>query len=262
MNFGHDGAPMQFVARYSCTDRTALEPSPTAAATRLSEPWRTSPTANTPGSDVSNGSGARAVYSVPAMIASGSERSVTMKPPRSSITQSPSHPVAGSAPMKQNSPEHGTVRAFAARRVLERHLGEVRSPASARTSVWRDDLDAVVRPRCARSSSATSFGERVASDHERHVAFLLRHVDRGLSGRVAAAHDDHVEAAADACLHVGCRVVHARAFEPFEVVDCQPPVASARRDDDGAGAGSRCRRRARSRESRARRAGRQLRTAH
>jgi hypothetical protein len=28
---------------------TATEPSPTAEATRLTEPWRTSPAANTPG---------------------------------------------------------------------------------------------------------------------------------------------------------------------------------------------------------------------
>jgi hypothetical protein len=41
------------------TDRTALAPSPTAAATRFIEPRRTSPTANTPGMLVSNGSGGR-----------------------------------------------------------------------------------------------------------------------------------------------------------------------------------------------------------
>ena len=52
-------------ARWSCTERTALDPSPTAAATRLSEPWRTSPTANTPGTDVSNGSGSRAANAGP-----------------------------------------------------------------------------------------------------------------------------------------------------------------------------------------------------
>ena len=46
------------VARRSWTERTALEPSPTAAATRFIEPWRTSPAANTPGTEVSNGSGA------------------------------------------------------------------------------------------------------------------------------------------------------------------------------------------------------------
>jgi len=46
-----------WVARRSCTERTALDPSPTAAATRFIEPLRTSPAANTPGTEVSNGNG-------------------------------------------------------------------------------------------------------------------------------------------------------------------------------------------------------------
>ena len=44
------------MASRSWTERTALDPSPTAAATRFIEPWRTSPAANTPSVDVSNGS--------------------------------------------------------------------------------------------------------------------------------------------------------------------------------------------------------------
>jgi hypothetical protein len=46
-------------ARYSWTGRIATEPSPTADATRLTEPCRTSPTAKTPGKLVSNPSGVR-----------------------------------------------------------------------------------------------------------------------------------------------------------------------------------------------------------
>ena len=46
-------------ARYSWTDRTALDPSPTADATRFMESARTSPTPNTPGADVSKGNGSR-----------------------------------------------------------------------------------------------------------------------------------------------------------------------------------------------------------
>jgi hypothetical protein len=41
------------------TEPTATEPSPTAPATRLTEPYRMSPAANTPGRLVSNGSGGR-----------------------------------------------------------------------------------------------------------------------------------------------------------------------------------------------------------
>ena len=49
--------------RYSvntrCTNDTAIEPSPTADATRFTLPQRTSPTANTPGRLVSSRYGAR-----------------------------------------------------------------------------------------------------------------------------------------------------------------------------------------------------------
>src|SRR5438132_6120201 len=45
--------------RYSCTNWTAIEPSPTAEATRLAEPDRTSPAAKTPGRLVSNRNGCR-----------------------------------------------------------------------------------------------------------------------------------------------------------------------------------------------------------
>src|SRR4029079_3725850 len=86
-------------ARYSWTDRTALDPSPTAAATRFIEPERTSPTANTPGPDVSNGNTSRPGKSGPAATSSGNERSVRMNPRVSVITASFSHEVHGWAPM-------------------------------------------------------------------------------------------------------------------------------------------------------------------
>ena len=47
-------------SRYLCTIGTLIEPSPTAAATRLTLPARTSPAANTPGTLVSKGWGGRA----------------------------------------------------------------------------------------------------------------------------------------------------------------------------------------------------------
>ncbi len=46
-------------ARYWCTDRMLIPPSPTADATRLTEPSRTSPAANTPGMLVSSKRGGR-----------------------------------------------------------------------------------------------------------------------------------------------------------------------------------------------------------
>jgi hypothetical protein len=41
------------------TERTTLAPSPTAAATLFTEPWRTSPAAKTPGTFVLKGNGVR-----------------------------------------------------------------------------------------------------------------------------------------------------------------------------------------------------------
>ena len=47
--------------RYSCTNWTAMAPSPTAEATRFTDPERTSPAAKTPGRLVSSRNGGRAM---------------------------------------------------------------------------------------------------------------------------------------------------------------------------------------------------------
>ncbi len=54
---GGQSATAVWSARKRWTSSTAIAPSPTAAATRLVEPRRTSPAANTPGRDVSSGYG-------------------------------------------------------------------------------------------------------------------------------------------------------------------------------------------------------------
>src|SRR5262249_22052046 len=50
------------VVKYSCTIEMAVLPSPTAAATRLREPMRTSPAAKTPGMLVSRSIGSRSSF--------------------------------------------------------------------------------------------------------------------------------------------------------------------------------------------------------
>src|SRR3954470_2494424 len=79
-------------ARKPCSAATTCAPSPIAPPTRLTEPERTSPTANTPGTEVSSGDAccpSFCLHCVP----------VTTQPPRSTITPQPSsQPVAGSAP--------------------------------------------------------------------------------------------------------------------------------------------------------------------
>jgi tetratricopeptide (TPR) repeat protein len=89
------------------TERTALAPSPTAAATRFIEPWRTSPTAKTPGTLVSKGRGMRpSAVQVSPSSSLVSWTSVRTKPCSSRATPL-SQLVAGSAPMKQKRPRHG-----------------------------------------------------------------------------------------------------------------------------------------------------------
>lgn len=56
---GHGAARGLIAAITWCTERTALAPSPTAAATRFMDPARTSPMAKTPGMEVSKGNGRR-----------------------------------------------------------------------------------------------------------------------------------------------------------------------------------------------------------
>ena len=63
--------------RCSCTERMAMEPSPTAEATLLTEPYRTSPAAKTPNMLVSRSSG-RVADDLPL----GRSRPVKMKPYR------------------------------------------------------------------------------------------------------------------------------------------------------------------------------------
>ena len=123
------------------------------------------------------------------MIASGSERSVRTKPARSSA-----HAVAEPGGRRLGADEAEQTRSTSTVR---------RSPVGVCSSVtW---LEVVVagerahlgvraarrcgrRPRCARSGSATSSPPSVSRRiDERHVALLLRQVDRGLAGRVAAA---------------------------------------------------------------------------
>src|SRR6266487_4608872 len=87
-----------------CTRAMAVDPSPTADATRFWLPLRTSPTANTPGRLVSRRWGARDSGHF-AAVSSSRERSgpVLMNPLSSSTTQPASQRVAGSAPVITNT---------------------------------------------------------------------------------------------------------------------------------------------------------------
>src|SRR5882724_5470554 len=82
--------------RKPCSAATTCAPSPIAPPTRLTDPERTSPTANTPDTEVSS-----AVADCPSLFVHRAP--VTTKPPRSTMTPQPaSQPVAGSAPTNRN----------------------------------------------------------------------------------------------------------------------------------------------------------------
>src|SRR6266478_9081533 len=83
-----------------CTKDTAIEPSPTADATRFKFPPRISPTANTPGKLVSRRYGGRErghlAFAKSSVVRS---RPVLIKPAASHATQPPSHAEFGTAPV-------------------------------------------------------------------------------------------------------------------------------------------------------------------
>src|SRR5581483_7353687 len=98
------------VAKYWWTNCTAMDPSPTAEATRFTERARTSPATKTPGTLVSSKKGSRSSVQPfgrrPSIIKSGPER---MKPFLSRSTTPASHSVRGAAPMKMNRAVAGAV---------------------------------------------------------------------------------------------------------------------------------------------------------
>src|SRR5579862_1605229 len=81
------GMPTQrrAAARYRWMSCTAVEPSPTAAATRLTEPLRTSPMANTPGWLVSNRIGSRSRHTSLSSASGLRSGPVLTKPAASSV---------------------------------------------------------------------------------------------------------------------------------------------------------------------------------
>src|SRR3954464_416345 len=81
----------------SCTPAMAMLPSPTAAAQRLTEPERTSPTAKTPGRLVSSAAGDRLPFPPPG--ASATSAPVFMKPFWSRKISGGNHSVHGVAPI-------------------------------------------------------------------------------------------------------------------------------------------------------------------
>jgi hypothetical protein len=88
-------------ARCSATNRTAIPPSPTAGATILVDPDRTSPTANTPGRLVStkNGARPRVAHRSRSRNSAGSDGPVRINPSSSRAISRANQSVRGAAPI-------------------------------------------------------------------------------------------------------------------------------------------------------------------
>src|SRR5438105_5308790 len=105
---GHDyycdvllGDPLRRDARLMWIPATAIPPSPTAAAQRLTDPERTSPAAKIPGRLVSSGAGRRS-FSRHAG-ASATSAPALMNPFSSGSISGGSHSVHGRAPIIENT---------------------------------------------------------------------------------------------------------------------------------------------------------------
>src|SRR5438045_9358441 len=86
----------------------AMLPSPTAAAQRLIDPERTSPTAKIPGKLVSKAAGGRAAFAHIEALATSVP--VLMKPLLSRIMSAGNHSVQGAAPIMEKTAGVSTVR--------------------------------------------------------------------------------------------------------------------------------------------------------
>jgi hypothetical protein len=125
------------LARYWWTNLTAMDPSPTAEATRLIEPLRASPAANTPGRLASKGYGSREcpAHTSPWSADRSKASPVRMKPLSSSSTAAWSQPVLASAPMKTKRDRAQRVRRAPERLSSTPIPSNWFSPMSSRISV-------------------------------------------------------------------------------------------------------------------------------
>src|SRR5947207_2681992 len=108
-----------------------MPPSPTAAATRFTDPERTSPTAKIPGTLVSRANGSRSACQCPASIASAP---VKTKPCSSRAISEGSQSVTASAPMRTNSALVSRRDVVPALRSMTSIASSCSSPCTATTS--------------------------------------------------------------------------------------------------------------------------------
>src|SRR5580704_2445275 len=158
---------------------TATDPSPTPEATRFTEPCRTSPTANSPGTLVSSRKGSRSrVHPLgrwPSRIRSGP---VSRKPRSSRSTKVPSQSVRGKAPMKMNIALAGTRSTL----FVSEQSTEISSRCVCPQLNVRRFFDLV--NQILRHGT----GERIASHKNDDPIRVSRKIHGGLTCRIRASH--------------------------------------------------------------------------
>ena len=205
----------------------AVEPSPTAEATRLIERWRTSPTANTPGMLASRSIGGRASGQDgrPALdeeIAAGHDEAPLVA----------HDPFREPARVRRRADEHeegvGRDRLDpAGPGVAERQPVQVVGPfAVDDLGVGADGDDA----RCGDGGDQVvghALGQPLAPDQKGDRGGVLGQVERGLARRVATAGDEHMAVSDRRSLGDGRAVEHAGTDHGLEAGDAQAPVGDA-----------------------------------
>ena len=193
-------------------------PSPTAAATRLTGPNRTSPHAKMPGTLVSSKYGSRSCSQRPA-----ARRSVPVStyPRSSSAISLGSHAVSASAPMKTKRPPDAKRLVAPVARSRMSIASSDASPCTRDHLDAEECVDAETRRQLVDQVARHALLERVASAEDRHAPRVIREEEGGLPGRVARPDDVDVEPVRVRCL-APCRAVRdPLADELVEPLDRQ-----------------------------------------
>ena len=213
---------------------TAIDPSPTADATRFTLPARTSPTAKTPGRLVSNRYGARASGHCAARQIFRREIRSGLHEPVIVDEETPAEPRgARLAPAIVKTWRIGSVvtspvglcrRLTRSRRFVSLERDDLRARVEDDRRVVLDAADQIARHRLRRDPAP-------GRPHARGSR-CLGEEDGRLAGRVSAADDDDLLAAAERRLDGRRAVVDAGALETRQVLDVELAVPRAGRDDD------------------------------
>ncbi len=196
--------------------RMARAPSPTAAATRLTDPLRTSPAAKTP-----------------ALLVSSSGRSPgSWLPVRTNPRSSRLDLVAQPADVREaaDEDEQGFCRfdvALARLQVLDHDFLQRPFTVGLAQFTVHQHVDPLALLDPVGQVAGHVLAEFVAPDNEQHLGRVLGEEDRGLSGGVAATDDHHRVFPAQVRLQLGRRVVHARRSDGVQSGQVESSVADA-----------------------------------